>query len=299
MSDNKDIAPGTIGRVMFDTVLVPPEGYETFVLGGLKVANKEEYIDAINRFTAKREVKGLEVYGQLVSGNNYPEGTNFLDFAIDAEKIAFRVISIDPDDKGGITASCQTMDTPVGKILQQQIELGASSFGIRALRDHSGKLEMMSFDIIDGISNAPVFKQSDLDSGANFAEMRKAIKNVEPEYRFHFTERGQPTVYVRAPSDKPVLTVANYCKWYELYLVNPDGSVTEVDSTVIHEVCDKIDGATWVDHIYSPQLFYGVAELLGAYYCSESAEVIVGRWLLENHSLSEVAEEYKLYNRIN
>jgi len=46
--------------------------------------------------------------------------------------------------------------------------------------------------------------------------------------RFYFSNRNLPLIYYGEPSEKPVITVENYLKWYDLYLVLPTGSVERI-----------------------------------------------------------------------
>lgn len=103
-----------------------------------------------------------------------------------------------------------------------------------------------------------------------------------PEIRTYLSKRGFPLLFVQPPLDVPVLTAENYDKWYELYLVQPDGSVTQVDSTAVLDVADKHPDARWVDHLYHPRLLYRLAKHLGAELDERLLEVATGRWIFES-----------------
>lgn len=89
----------------------------------------------------------------------------------------------------------------------------------------------------------------------------------------YFSDRQLPLVYHHAmrPTDKPVLTVENYLKWYCLYLVRPDGSVEAVDFPE--------DG--YCDHVPFPAAVLRMADERGWHVCTESMEMMIGRFMLE------------------
>ena len=76
--------------------------------------------------------------------------------------------------------------------------------------------------------------------------------------------------------DKPVLTLEAYCTWYEMHLLHPDGTVTEVDPSVVLEVASGL----WIDRNYHPKALLLVAKHLDAYFCELSLEVAAGRCVL-------------------
>lgn len=108
-----------------------------------------------------------------------------------------------------------------------------------------------------------------------------------PEVRNYTTRRGHQLLYVHKPCDVPVVTLENYTKWYNIYLVMPDGSIQDVPASVVLEVCDKYPDARWVDHLYHPRLLYRVAHHLNATTCERSIEVAIGRWILESMDRQE------------
>jgi hypothetical protein len=82
--------------------------------------------------------------------------------------------------------------------------------------------------------------------------------------------RGIPLV-AQAPGRIGVLTVENYLKWYTLYLIQPDGSVEPVPFPE--------EGHT--DHVPHPDAVAALAEEKGWIVCSESMEMIIGRYMQE------------------
>lgn len=96
------------------------------------------------------------------------------------------------------------------------------------------------------------------------------------------SKRNHPLLFVGEPSTDPILTAENYTKWYELYLVQPDGSVTEVAVEDLQLVMEQHDDARWVDHLYHPRLIYWLADQLKAEIDERLIEVAIGRWILES-----------------
>jgi len=107
------------------------------------------------------------------------------------------------------------------------------------------------------------------------------------EYTTHMSNRDIPLVYIKNNNARKVLTVENYCKWYSLYLVLPDGEVTEVSATSdAYEAAYNQAGGTTYDHVFYPTFVLKLAEQLDAYLDPQSFEVIVGRYR------TEVLEDY-------
>lgn len=88
--------------------------------------------------------------------------------------------------------------------------------------------------------------------------------------------RNGHSMILEEPSTVPLLTVENYCKWYTVWLVHPDGRVEEVDMYAF-----KCEGTVWSDHVPHPKSCIEVANQLGVEWDDESFELIVGRYMLE------------------
>lgn len=114
--------------------------------------------------------------------------------------------------------------------------------------------------------------------------------------QLYLTSHGHSLLYVSEPLDVPVLTLENYTKWYNIYLVQPNGDVVEVDSGIILEVTAKYPDARWVDHLYHPRLLYRVAEHLGAAMCERSIEVAAGRWVIESYEFEDECDRFKFHS---
>jgi hypothetical protein len=94
------------------------------------------------------------------------------------------------------------------------------------------------------------------------------------DYRVYMSPRGNPLVYVGAPRKdlRGIITVENYMKWYELYVVASDGSVhkLEYDHTI-----------NFGSHTPLPSDVFAYAERNGMEVDQRSMEMIVGRWYME------------------
>lgn len=101
----------------------------------------------------------------------------------------------------------------------------------------------------------------------------------------HVSHRGLPLVYSGMPCDQPVITVENYMKWYDLYLVNPDYSVTVFDhyESLYHELSREFATVTLVgDHMWHPSYVMELEKRTGYILCNESLEMITGRWIRDH-----------------
>jgi hypothetical protein len=108
-----------------------------------------------------------------------------------------------------------------------------------------------------------------------------------PQFVTWFSPRGFPLVYNEpTPLHFPVLTVENYEKWYQLYSVSPGGVVNPVEFQEI-ETCwtcrhEKYWGrSAFVGHCPNPYAVEVFAHARGFLVCSQSLEMMIGRWQQE------------------
>lgn len=91
------------------------------------------------------------------------------------------------------------------------------------------------------------------------------------------TKRGHQLIY-NGVSDRPIVTVELYCKWYSLYLIQPNGSVEEFIPPT-EEVSFKDDTFNPIELVqYALKMNYLIDDL--------AFELIIGRWeteTLENY----------------
>jgi len=92
------------------------------------------------------------------------------------------------------------------------------------------------------------------------------------EFTTYLSERGIPLVFIEklGHAHPGILTVENYLKWYSLYIVKGDGSVTKVE----------YDGTINMgDHVVNPSDLEAYAERHGYDICGQSMDMIVGRYV--------------------
>ncbi|AAL83113.1 PHIKZ212 [Pseudomonas phage phiKZ] len=98
--------------------------------------------------------------------------------------------------------------------------------------------------------------------------------------RIHYSDRKLPLCF-KGVYDIPVVTIENYCKWYGLNIVYPDGCVEWVDTDLLAEIERESKFSVMGDHNYHPILLDKVAEKIGGVACEVARELMTGRWVLE------------------
>lgn len=96
------------------------------------------------------------------------------------------------------------------------------------------------------------------------------------------SSRGFLLVYQGRPKTMSVVTVENYLKWYELYVVHPDGRCEAApfpDDNLI------VDQSPCMDHVPNPNYVVLWANRQGYAVDSRSIEIIAGRWFQEAKQL--------------
>lgn len=110
------------------------------------------------------------------------------------------------------------------------------------------------------------------------------------EYRLYFSDRRIPLVYTGIGHTKPVITIENYLKWYDLYIVFPDEHVEafqadpvrvalfdKVETQIYHQYNESPHG----DHVPNPRQLIILAHLMQCAFDDEAVEMVIGRWELE------------------
>ena len=77
-----------------------------------------------------------------------------------------------------------------------------------------------------------------------------------------------------------MLTVEDYMKWYNLYIINEKGEVTVVDSE--NKKVYEILSDNWFDHCITPIGFIAIAKELGAKVDKQSYKEVINRFI-ENY----------------
>lgn len=95
------------------------------------------------------------------------------------------------------------------------------------------------------------------------------------DHKLYFTGRGKPLITTQT-YDKPIVTVENYEKWYSIFALHPDGTVTAIDSK--EWIGFATDNGMWVGHRFHPSVLEYVGALFDYYVDPIAVEVCVGRW---------------------
>jgi hypothetical protein len=111
-------------------------------------------------------------------------------------------------------------------------------------------------------------------------ENDEGFRVVEEKQPARVSDRNMPLVWstTHDPGDI-TLTVENYCKWYSLFLVHPDGRVEQIPFP--GEGYCKSDESPYADHVPNPVVVQRFAERHGYVIDERAFEVMVGRWHLE------------------
>ncbi len=105
--------------------------------------------------------------------------------------------------------------------------------------------------------------------------------------KFPTSHRGIPLMDVPNPAGA-VLTVENYCKWYEFHLLYPNGEVERVVPEEGIEFVQSTYGiGAWCDHNYHPAVLEAQAAIMGVLYSQQGYELLLGRWYLEQELLAK------------
>lgn len=137
------------------------------------------------------------------------------------------------------------------------------------------------------IQNESVTKVPGRDKGKNptdadFHIIQWVSLPGQPKTKVYLSWRGIPLL-CQSPSTfgKPIVTLENYCKWYGLEILHPDGRVESVDPGILDECCDRVEGVLMGDHNYHPRLINEVAKHIGGIACHRAVEMAGGRWVAE------------------
>lgn len=118
---------------------------------------------------------------------------------------------------------------------------------------------------------------------------------MSKEYHTYLSPRGIPLLYIDKPLDKPVITLENYTKWYNIYLVMPDGSVVEKSVADVDENHRFLKQHYWVDHLVHPSALHALADQLGGYTEERSLEVSMARWITESGEFDEFMNAHNFF----
>lgn len=88
-----------------------------------------------------------------------------------------------------------------------------------------------------------------------------------------------PLLYWGPPPDVPTLTMEAYQKWYEMFLVKPDGGVKKVefDALLDTAICESTE-SPWHDHAPNPEVVRKLCESRGWWFHELAEEVMKSRF---------------------
>ena len=121
---------------------------------------------------------------------------------------------------------------------------------------------------------------------------------AEAVRRFRINEGQEPLMYkskrgklliCQEKHECPVITMENYCKWYNVYVIYSSGEIGTVDYNVLDEI-EKQSGKVLTDnHLWHPWLLEEYAESIDGTVDPVTLDVVTGRWILE-HCDKETSE---------
>jgi hypothetical protein len=100
------------------------------------------------------------------------------------------------------------------------------------------------------------------------------VLNGDVMYKTRMSPRGEVLVYQYNKASKPVITCEIVGKWYDLFVVATDGTVTP-----LRDAKNSFDD--WIDNCPRPDELVEYAEVNDMYVDEQSLEMIVGRIIIE------------------
>lgn len=104
----------------------------------------------------------------------------------------------------------------------------------------------------------------------------------KPKTKVYVSSRGIPLL-CQSPSGigKPIVTMENYCKWYGIDILHPDGSVTHGCPDLMDKIDREFGHKLMGDHNYHPRLLEELAKRIGGIVDWRAVEMAGGRWVSE------------------
>lgn len=131
---------------------------------------------------------------------------------------------------------------------------------------------------IDARSRADPATVADVEYPANPGEHVPVVART--------SRRNLPLVYQGPLPTITTLTVENYCKWYELQAVHPDGRVEPVSYGALEGFRDGNEMTPYVDHVPNPVLVERLCNAMGWELDEQSHEMMIGRWVMEGMDMT-------------
>lgn len=95
--------------------------------------------------------------------------------------------------------------------------------------------------------------------------------------RQYMSDRLIPLLYWGPPPEEPTLTMECYDKWYDLYLVKPDGSVKKIDWSILEEFAGSHETARW-DHVPNADVVEKLCKYYEWVFHELAHEMMIGRF---------------------
>lgn len=133
----------------------------------------------------------------------------------------------------------------------------------------------------DGDEIPPIIEVSDTGRFVEYHSIKHLIDKEVLLGSIILSDRNIPLVYqFNENISEPVLTVENYTKWYDLYLVNRDRSINKVEYDALHEFAPRNE-SPYQDHVPNPKAVKCYANNYNYLIDEQSYEMMVGRWVIE------------------
>lgn len=97
----------------------------------------------------------------------------------------------------------------------------------------------------------------------------------------YVSDRGIPLLCQTPWEHGPMVTVENHNKWYNLYILHPDGEVEKVKVETVSAIEAKYSETFYLSDNFNPKLLYLIAAAIGGDVDWLSSEVVTGRWVHE------------------
>lgn len=104
----------------------------------------------------------------------------------------------------------------------------------------------------------------------------------QPKTKVYLSYRGIPLL-CQEPSTfgKPIVTMENYCKWYSVEILYPDGRVESADPGLLDDIERRVGSCLMGDHNFHPRLLNELAQEIDGEADYRAIEMAGGRWVNE------------------
>lgn len=102
--------------------------------------------------------------------------------------------------------------------------------------------------------------------------------------------RGLPLTVTYKPFS-PTITVEITSKWYNLFLIYPNGELEEIGFDYLDKIANEIDETPYVDHVPNPRVVIEMCKKYAWSLDEWALELIIGRWVLESGRETFTADE--------